>query len=399
MALALTGAAGLFAACDPRPPDGLRRFRPDFYAHGFHVDGSAGKLYYLEGSYPSKTYLGVLDAQTAKARRWRYPGYALHSFAVHPGRSEAVLHALFVADDSHSSRLFGVDLRDGRKTWEARIPTGSQLSAMLLSPKLNALACILQSGDVAVLKMLGLDAHEFGPGKPLGRFSASAATLLDGGTQALLATGQDDGNRLILLDLEAGTTRQTELAGPLAGPLPLPGGGALAASRVPGEEFSAVVRLDPTTRRATELLRLPGEVESLAAVGDRFFAVAKDFTRPRDPQRRWLHPRTIAEFSLSRPAAPRISPWTSRGGGLLAVPNDSRHLYYCVQDGDDPAVWAVASEPEALARVPAAVDHKHGAWASAASYVSVQLIVVVVSGFLMALYYKAFWDFLKGMLT
>lgn len=387
------GALLAAAGCAPKPPEGFRRFYPDFYARQWRLDPRTGSLFYLLGAYPAKTYLGRIEIASGKVDKWRFQGNFLNSYALDPEGKLAFLSAMQSTGQTNSEWILGVDLSDGKQIWQAHVPSGSNILGMVKPPG-QKLFCFLGVGDETVLKAFDIGARKFEDAKPLGRFQVESLMPLGDGRRVLLSATAADKWRLMAVDLPEGVVRTGEFASRLSGFAPDSDGLALAFYRIPGDDRSAIVQIDPSGPSVKEIARIEGEVESVARADKALLAVAKDFSRPRDTKRNWLHPRTISRVADGVGA--KGVEWTQRAGRFLPGTAPDGSLLFSIEDGDAPAVWAIPLRDDAIAAAGPALDRKYHLGVNAPLVMAIQLVALVVAAFCAALFWSSMMDFLNG---
>lgn len=387
------GALIMVSGCAPKPPEGFRRFYPDFYARDWRYDSRTGGLYYLIGAYPSKTFLGRIEIASGKADKWRFQGNFLNSYTLDPEGKSAFLSTMQSTGQTNSDWLLGVDLSDGKMLWQAHVPTGSDIRGMVKPPG-QKLFCFMEVGDETVLKAFDIPARKFDDAKPLGRFDIEGLLPLGDGRRVLISATVADKWRLMVVDLPEGVVRTGEFSSRLSGFAPDADGRALAFYRIPGDDRSAIVQIDPSGPSVIEIARVEGEVESVVRTDRTLLAVAKDFSRPRDTKRNWLHPRSISRITDG--AGARGVEWTQRAGRFLPGTAPGGSMLFTIEDGDAPAVWAIPLRDDAIAAAGPALDRKYHLGMNAPLVVAIELIALVVGAFCAALYWSALMDFLNG---
>lgn len=355
MRRALLLALSALAACaEPLPPGVERVGAPG--AHSCAWSPAPRRLACVEGRFPDRTYLVVLDLDTGKRLRRRLKGFVLGGSTALTRDGRRVLIAAGKVGPLDASRsepaervILVVDADDGRILSEN--PVGVAGVAALAHPAWSPDPLGVWNGKEGIHWMA------FGPSKAGGVLKGPAAwrALALDEPYLVVAEKQSERPRMTVYDLRDGRP-VAEWRVALTGlPLALRRDGAALSARWMSESGSFVLESgDPKTGRRAPLLEAEGEIESALETDRGLYALAKDPARRNDTGKDFLAPRVllVAENSGRRWSAP----WTSHQGELLGVDSKDGRLLFAVTDRDKPAVWAIAPTREALAAAGPAID-------------------------------------------
>ncbi|MBI4061432.1 MAG: hypothetical protein HY403_08390 [Elusimicrobia bacterium] len=347
--LALTGCR------QPLPP-GVERIVGGGDAQAFDWSPASRRLAYVEGRFPDRTYLVVLDLASGARTRRRLKGFVLGGGAAlsRDGR-RVLLDAGKVGPYASRSEpagrvILAVGTDDGRILSET--PIGSGGAAALGHPAWSA-------DPIAVWnEKEGIRWRSFAPNASIGGVlkgpAAWRALLLDE-PYLIVAEKQAERPRMTVYDLRDNrpiAEWRTALTG---APLGLRSDGAALSARWMPETGQFVLESgDPKTGRRVPLLETPGEIESAVETGRGLYALAKDPTRRNDTGKDFLAPRAL--LVVERGGHRWGAPWTSRRGKLLGSDPANGNLLFAVTDRDRPAAWAIAPTRSALAAAGPAID-------------------------------------------
>ncbi|MDO8756511.1 MAG: hypothetical protein Q7J64_00740, partial [Elusimicrobiota bacterium] len=316
------------------------------------------RLACVEGRFPDRTYLAVLDLATGARTKRRLKGFVLGGgLALSRDARRVLLDAGKVGDlDASRSEptnrvVLAVNIDDGRVLTE--IPVGDAGTVALGHPAWSPdPIAVWNSKD-------GIRWSAFGD-RPAGGLldgpAAWRALLLDE-PFLVVAEKQHERPRMVVYDLrDAIRTAEWRVAlsaAPLASRLD----GTALSSRWMSETGSFVLEAgDPKTGRRVPLLETDGEIETAFETDRGLFAVAKDPSRRNDTGKNFLAPRVL--LVLEKDGRRWSVPWTSRPGEFFGVdPKDGR-LLFAVLDRDKPGAWALAPTRAALTAAGAAIDGK-----------------------------------------
>jgi hypothetical protein len=351
--LALLAAAGCRA---PLPP-GVERIAGASGAHAFSWSPASRRLAYVEGRFPDRTYLVVLDRAAGARTRTRLKGFVLGGAAALSRDGRRVLLDAgkvsgFASRNEPAERvILDIDANSGRVLSETSI--GASRVAALGHPAWSP-------DPIAVWNAKdGVRWQAFGSGAAGGVLhgpSAWTALLLDA-PYVVVAEKQTERPRMSVYDLRDGS-RAAEWGVALTGvPLAVRPDGTALSARWMSENGSFVLESgDPKTGRRAPLLEAEGEIETAIETDRGLYAVAKDPARRNATGKDFLAPRVLL---VVESGGQRWSvPWTSHRGEFIgADPKDGR-LLFAVTDRDQPAAWFIAPTRAALAAAGSAIDGK-----------------------------------------
>lgn len=345
----------LLAACSKPLPPGVERLASASDASAYFWSPTSRRLAYVEGRFPNRTYLVVLDRASGKRRRTRLKGYVLGAAAALSRDGRRVLLDAGKLAPNETSRnepparvVLVVDADTGRILSEE--PTGPAGAAALGHPAWSPdPVAVWNAKDGLRWKAFGGEVGGFlrGPG-------SWKALFLDA-PYVVVAEKQSQRPRMSVYDLTDGKPVQEWRVALTATPLAARLDGTALSARWMSESGSYVLESgDPKTGRRTPLLDSEGEIESAVETDRGIYAVAKDVTRRNDTGKDFLAPRVLLALE---PSGRRWSaPWTSHRGELLGADLSSGRLLFAVTDRDKPGVWAFAPEAKTAEAAGRAID-------------------------------------------
>lgn len=345
----------LLAACSKPLPHGVERLASEVEASAFVWSPSSRRLVYVEGRFPHRTYLVVLDRASGKRRKTRLKGYVLGAGAALSRDGKRVLLDAGKLAPNAASRseppqrvVLEVDADSGRVLSET--PVGSAGAAALGHPAWSPdPVAVWNDKDGLSWKAFGGNAGGFlrGPG-------AWRALFLDE-PYVVVAEKQSTRPRMSVYDLRDGKQVQEWRVALTATPLAVRLDGTAFSARWMSESGSYVLESgDPKTGRRAPILENEGEIETAVETDRGVFAIAKDVTRRNDTGKDFLTPRVLLALEIN---GRRWSvPWTSHRGELLGADPTSGRLLFAVTDRDKPAIWAFAPEARTAEAAGRAVD-------------------------------------------
>lgn len=343
-----------FPGCPKSYPAGVSRLAGGSDLQGFAWSAEAGRLAWVEGRFPQRTYLVAADRRGKVLARHRLKGWTLSGPVVvtRDGRRAAVVAGKLGKYDSreepdeHGALL--VDLASGAVL--ETLETGPTAPVALGAPA-------WAEGPIAVWnRSAGLAWKELGSSNAGGVAGAGAwkGVLTDAG--ALVAGDRAAKPRLFAADLRSGTVTHSWSAELSVAPLSARADGSVLASRWVAESGKFVLEAcDPATGGRTALLETDGEIESAVETPAGVFAIAKDHSRKNDTGKPFLAPRVLLTIA---PGGERSTlPWTPHKGELLGSDPVSGLLWFAVTDRDKPSVWGLATTRSALAALPSSTGN------------------------------------------
>lgn len=376
---------GALAACR-KPPEGVDRLDLGGETHGERYDARGGKLLYLQGEYPHKTYLCVFDPLTRKLSRVHLSDYRFidADFAYLEMAGEVFAPARFkpTEDDAdhvyvqntsgnllnfrgqggkpaEADRLVHVSLRDGTLLKELSLAKKTSIVALGHPGWSDKIFVVLNSDDKALLKVYDPATKSAADAVPLGDFKAVAAAFPEG-AQIVVLGGVDPLKTAWLETFDLKTLKPLKKTRQPAAFEELQADGArvLASYNPPGEIKTVVARVEPKDGSLRALATFDGGAESLAASDDELFAVSLDTSKKEKANDRGMAPRLITRIAGDSSPAP--SAWTSRRGRLVGYDARSKKLFFAATQPAD--VWAIDAEASRLANAARELDRGAGAF-------------------------------------
>jgi hypothetical protein len=344
----------LMAACTPPLPPGVERVAASSSAQAFDWSQASRRLAFVEGRFPDRTYLAVLDRASGTKTKRRLKGFVLGGgLALSRDGRRVLLEAgkvgLGTRDEPDDRVILVVDADDGRILSETPVGGVAALGHPAWSPD-----------PIAVWNgKEGVHWKAFGPSKAEGVLHGAAAwrALLLDEPYLIVAEEQTKRPRMTVYDLR--DSRQVaEWRVALTGvPLALrPDGSALSARWMSETGTFVLESGNPKSGRRSPLLEADGEIESAVETGRGLYAIAKDPARRNDTGKDFLAPRVL--LAVEKGGRRWSAPWTSHEGRFLGADPKDGKLLFAVTDGDKPAAWAIAPTREALTAAGAAIDGK-----------------------------------------
>ncbi|MBI4347516.1 MAG: hypothetical protein HY553_11720 [Elusimicrobia bacterium] len=358
--------AALGAAC-ARAPEGVQRLRSGEQYHATHFP-KARKVLFVDGKYPRKSKLGVVDLESGETRAFYLPGYRLTPVWAVDKKERAVVGAA-VADDSGDSHLLLVSLADGSVQGRVADTTGWRWIAMS-RPSWTSRAFWVRETDGAAY----LGAYDFvserledpvAIGKPVVR-----AAFADKIPVVLLETPDE----LLAFDLLAHRIASATPLGERPTCLEPSADGAVLCRAVPGTSQTKLELVHANTGTARPLGTVEGPAESLLDTESKVYVVTKDLRAPPGSDRRFF-PRTLT--ILSKEGSPAVTvPWTKRGESLFGRDDPSQRLLFAATE--PMSLWALADRREALPAAIAELDRTAGElWTSEAKWLGFAGLCIV----------------------
>lgn len=347
----------LLAACSKPLPPGVERIDGASGAQAFDWSPASRRLAYVEGRFPDRTYLVVLDRASGARTKHRLKGFVLGGgLALARDGRRVLLDAgklgPYSSRNEPSDRvILVVEAGSGRILSES--PLGVDGAAALGHPAWSPDPIAVWNGKD------GIHWKAFGPNKVEGVLHGAAAwrALLLDEPYLIVAEEQTKRPRMTVYDLR--DNRQVaEWRVALTGvPLALrPDGTALSARWMSETGHFVLESGDPKTGRRVPLLEAEGEIESALETDRSLYAIAKDPTRRNDTGKDFLAPRVLL---VTEAGGQRWStPWASRQGRFLGADPANGRLLFAVTDHDEPAAWAIAPTRSALTAAGPAIDGK-----------------------------------------
>ncbi len=327
-------------------PPGVERFAAED-GQGFSL--GAGKLAFVEGRFPQRTKLVVLELESGRRTSRRVKGWTLGSKTAlsRDGRRVVVEAGKIGKYDSRqepAERAFLLlDAESGAILAEESI--GGAGAVALGHPAWSPDPIVVRNDRGGLRwKAIGSEAGGLLPGPPAWAGALSDEPVL------FAAEKKTEGPRLIAYDMKTGKELASWRSDLSAAPLSVRADGALLAARWVAESGSFVLEACRADGRREALLESDGEIETAVEAAGALYAVAKDHSRPK-AGKDFLAPRAL----LVREAGARWSaPWTSREGRLLGFAG--RRLWFAVTDRDRPAAYAIEPRREPLEAAGPAID-------------------------------------------
>ncbi|MBI5210106.1 MAG: hypothetical protein HY927_09060 [Elusimicrobia bacterium] len=377
----LLAVLALCAGCR-EAPEGVTRLAVSAESRGHSLDRRSGKLLYLEGDYPYKTFFCVHDLAAGEGRKWHFPGYRLReSYAYLDKAGQAVLDADYGSGKSRERRLLRVSLADGAVL--KAIPLAPEVAPVALGRPgwTEKVFVILAGRDKTYLKTLDCGAGTEEDAVLVGEFRAKAAAFPEASPLVVLDAEAEGKPLLAVYDLIGGKLVRELRTDAGFGRLEASDDGALAHVRPAGDAKEVVVRISPQLGPPQRLAAIEGGIESLLEADGRLYVTAGDPARPPQADGRY-HPRFLTIMDKDGSPSPEGIAWTKRGGRLVGY--DAR-LKAVVFAATQPAsVWAIAADKGALARAALELDRTAGEFWGVSRESRVLLVLGVVAAVVMA---------------
>lgn len=346
------------AGCRPPLPPGLERVASAADAQAFAWSPGPRRLAFVEGRFPGRTFLVVLDLASGIRTRRRLKGFVLGGGAALSRDGRRVLLDAgklgpYASRTEPAERVvLVVDADSGRVLSED--PTGPGGTAALGHPAWSPDPIAVWNDKTGIV-WRAFGALPAGPsvGGVLKGPAAWRGLLLDE-PYLVVAEKQAERPRMTVYDLRDGRSVAEWRVALTGTPLALRRDGTALSARWMSENGSYVLESgDPQTGRRVPLLEAEGEIESAVETDRGLYAIAKDPTRRNDSGKDFLAPRVllVVESGGRRWSAP----WTSHRGEFLGTDPADGRLLFAVTDRDKPGAWAIAPTRAALTAVGAAM--------------------------------------------
>lgn len=366
--LTLLSCAALGAACG-RAPEGVQRLRTGEQYHATHFP-KARKVLFVEGKYPRKSKLGVIDLESGKTRVFHLPGYRLTEPRWAVDKNERALVGATAADDSGDSHLLVVSLKDG--AIQGRVADTSEWRWIAVSrPSWTSRAFWVRETDGAAY----LGAYDFVADKledpvPLGKPVVRAA-FVDQIPVVFLETPDE----LVAFDLLARRIARATALADRPTCLQPAADGALVCRAVPGTNKTQLELIHANTQTARPLGTVEGPAESVLDTESRVYVVTRDLLAPPSSDRRFA-PRTLT--ILPKDGSPvRTVPWTRRGESLFGRDDAGERLLFAATE--PMSLWALADRRETLPSAIAELDRTAGElWTAEAKWLGLAGLCIIV---------------------
>lgn len=347
------------ASCGPGLPVGVERLASGYNLQAFAWSSASRRLAFVEGRFPDRTRLVVLDRSSGARRTWRLKGFVLGPTTALSRDGRRVLLEAGKIGPLAASRSEPED----RVLLVVDAENGSILSEYALGfSGLAALGHPAWSPDpIAVWNdKKGLLWKSFGSQEAGGVLKGPAAwrALLLDEPYLVVAERQTERPRMTVYDLRDGRPVAEWRVALTGVPLARAWDGTALCARWMSETGNFVLESgNPQTGRRAPLLEAEGEIESALETDSGLYALAKDPTRRNDTGKDFLAPRVllVAEKGGRRWSAP----WTSHHGAFLGTDPKDGSLLFAVTDRDKPGVWALAPTREVLSAAGTAIDGKN----------------------------------------
>ncbi len=356
-------AAVILAGCRQPLPAGVERVAGGSDAQAFDWSQTSGRLAYVEGRFPDRTYLVVQGRGVRTRARRRLKGFALgERVALSRDGRRVLLEAGKIGRFASRSEpvdrvVLVVDADSGRILSEHSIGLAGVVALSHPAWSQDPIA-VWNSQEGVSWKAYGKGASSpYGSVGGVLRGPAAWRALLLDEPYLIVSEKQTSRPRLAAYDLRRNRLAAEWLVALTASPLALrPDGTALSARWMPETGRFVLESGNPKTGRRAALLEAEGEIESAVETERGLYAIAKDPTRRNATGKDFLAPRVL--LVVENGGQRWRTPWTSHRGRFLgADPADGR-LLFAVTDRDEPAAWTIAPTRSALAAAGLAIDEK-----------------------------------------
>lgn len=348
-------ALSVLTGCTQSLPSGIERIASGSDSQAFFWSPASRRLAYVEGRFPDRTYLIVINRATKERSKWRMKGFVLGAAtALSRDGRRAFLDAGKIGPYASRSEpvervILTVDIASGRVLSETPVGVAS----------VSALGHPAWSPDpIAVWNSKeGIHWRSFGQDAAAGFIRGEAAwrSLLLDEPYLVVAEKQTERPRMTVYDLRSNLPVAEWRVALTGTPLALRPDGTALSARWMSETGSFVLESgDPKTGRRVPLLEAEGEIESALETDRGLYAIAKDPSRRNDTGKDFLAPRVllVAESGGKHWS----TPWTSHHGKFLGSDPANGRLLFAVNDRDQPAVWSIAPSRSALAAAGPTID-------------------------------------------
>lgn len=335
--------------CPRHLPDGVSRPVGGADLHSFSWSPESGRLSYVEGRFPQRTYLVVAERGGRAVSSTRLKGYTLvgPTALSKDGKTAAVgvgkLGERDSRDEPRERGLLVVEAESGSMKEALDLPAAPL--AVAAQSWTDNLVAVWNGGRSLVWRELGGPAAKDLPLAP----AAKAVLTPDG----LLAAAAD--KHVTGVDLRGDRQTARWDAQLTVEPLSVRPDGRVLTTRWESESGKFVLEAcDLRSRERAVVLESDGEIETALATPKGVFAVAKDHSRKNSSGKGFLAPRVLL---VVEPGGARWStPWTSRPGAFFGWDEAAGRLWFAVTDRDRPAAWAVSTDRTALTAAGPAID-------------------------------------------
>ena len=374
---ALAGPLLMAAGCEAPAPPGVEAFGGD---QAFFYSEPSRKLAFVDGKFPHRTRLSVLDLTTRRLSSRRLRGFTLGGpLALSRDGKAVLLEAGKITSASRNEPatrvLLLVDPETGTIEREDLLPGPAvAVGAPEWAP---APVGAWRDEDDVIRKIYTAGREQDRPEQRLDSMKAKSAVFLP---RPGIAWAQDEPPGVhARSDLQGAFSWKSDLPPALHGVAP---DGRLLASRW-GAAFAGyrLESLDPRSGRAEARLETEGEIETALETPSALYAVAKDPSRSNPTGREWLAPRKlhVVERSGNRWSVP----WTYRRGRFFGVQPDGK-LWFAVTDPNRPGAYRLDPDPKRLEAAAAALDGDLSGFAGSAQFVAMRIALGAVIALAMA---------------
>lgn len=368
------------------PPSGPVPLEGTAEGHDYRLDPKSGKLLFIAGDYPFKTYFVDVDLKTGKSRRRAFPEYrVLDSFVYLAPADQALVAVLRGNDnllgsgeeaDANRNKLLQVSLEDGKILREIRLAPKASVTTLGKPAWTKTIFLLLNVDDKAFLKTFEPATGAVSAAVEIGDFKVEHAVFLDGSPTLVLDARSEKKARLVTYDLVSRKILKDFPREAGFDALVAHGDDVLAYSRPSGEVGGAISLLNLRDGASSELAKFEGDVESLLAGPGRVFAIAKDLSRPAESNDLGHHPRVLC--LIPKGGLMETIPWTSRKGRLFGFDPETGMIYFSATQPS--GAWTAFGDKETLLRAARELERRSGQfWGNnAQTWGMIGLVVVIL---------------------
>lgn len=341
-------------------PEGFQKIKADPTAREYTY--SNGKLTYLEGMFPRKSYFVRYDLSKKSKWKNRLPDTTLMGNLQLIENDLVLVDSAYVANGKFDKALILADMKAGKII--SRIPSpANMVNVIFYKPQNNSSKSYIlaASSTKLILKTFNLVNKKMEPPVVIGAHSLIDDESGDlNGTYLFLEKRpllianfiEDSKSEMIGFDInEKKITFEFELPGELISLKEGDFENVLGLYQSEGEPVAEILRINLETHTSTVLARIEGEAEEMLLVNDKIYVISRDLAKATSTKKYWLSARNLTVVDRQNGNVVKTFPWTERRGDLFHYDPVENMLYFRVLDMDDPAFWKISNEENILNQV------------------------------------------------